>query len=220
MTSSPAKLAANRQNAQVSTGPRTPEGKAASAANARRHGLAGAFTVLAHEDQEEFQALLDQYRAEFKPASAHEQFLVEEMAQSRWTLARARRIQAHVLNRLAGAEPETGSADARLAACLVAKAANPIAAAERYVTTADRAYFRAHRELTQGRSREKRDKANDAQVWLKEGIERVRASRAQYSEPEPTLPYSLPATPEMSDMPHPPAFCASAQYAPLAADAS
>ncbi len=38
MPASPAQLAANRANAQHSTGPRTPEGKAASARNALSHG--------------------------------------------------------------------------------------------------------------------------------------------------------------------------------------
>ncbi len=42
MASSPARLAANRQNALKSTGPKTPEGKAASRLNAFQHGLASA----------------------------------------------------------------------------------------------------------------------------------------------------------------------------------
>ena len=42
MTISPARLAANQQNAQRSTGPKTAEGKAKSRLNSFRHGMAGA----------------------------------------------------------------------------------------------------------------------------------------------------------------------------------
>ncbi len=47
MACSPARLAANRQNALKSTGPRTPEGKAAARLNAFQHGLAGEGNLLA-----------------------------------------------------------------------------------------------------------------------------------------------------------------------------
>ena len=46
-TSSPARLAANRKNALKSTGPKSPEGKAASRLNAFKHGLAGEGDLLA-----------------------------------------------------------------------------------------------------------------------------------------------------------------------------
>src|SRR5260370_465470 len=39
MSTSPARLAANAANAQHSTGPRTPEGRARSSQHARTHGL-------------------------------------------------------------------------------------------------------------------------------------------------------------------------------------
>jgi hypothetical protein len=198
--SSAARLAANRTNAQASTGPRTPEGRAASAANARRHGLTGAFTVLAHEDLAEFRSLLDQYRAEFAPASAHEEFLVEEMAQSRWTLARSRRIQTHVLNQVAGAEPESDNPDARLAACIVSKSPNPIAAAERYVGAAERAYFRAHRELIQARERQERNEANEADKWLEQELLRTPVPRFLPSDLLSQWPPEQPEQPEIAEL--------------------
>jgi hypothetical protein len=47
-------IAANRRNAQKSTGPNTPQGKAASRFNATRHGFAGEHFALAAEDKQEF----------------------------------------------------------------------------------------------------------------------------------------------------------------------
>ena len=46
MATSSAKIAANQRNAQQSTGPKTPEGKAASRRNALQHGMAGAGDLL------------------------------------------------------------------------------------------------------------------------------------------------------------------------------
>src|SRR5438270_4001838 len=62
-----AQITANQLNASLSTGPKTQEGKAAAARNATKHGLSGAFTVLPHEDQDEFDTLLACLRDEFKP---------------------------------------------------------------------------------------------------------------------------------------------------------
>ena len=57
MTCSPERLAANRQNALRSTGPRTDAGKARSRGNATRHGLAGRGDLPAPGDD---RALIDQ----------------------------------------------------------------------------------------------------------------------------------------------------------------
>ena len=56
---SPARLAANRRNALKSTGPKTPEGKAASRLNAFKHGLAGGGDLLAPDED----AALVEHRA-------------------------------------------------------------------------------------------------------------------------------------------------------------
>ena len=50
MTCSPARLAANRRNAQRSTGPKTEAGKAAARLNAFVHGLAGAGDLVAPDE--------------------------------------------------------------------------------------------------------------------------------------------------------------------------
>ena len=91
--STPAQVAANQQNAKLSTGPKTEEGKAASSKNHLRHGFTGAFMILPWEKQEEFDTLLPELRAEHQPASMTETLLVEKMAQSFWLSQRAVKLQ-------------------------------------------------------------------------------------------------------------------------------
>jgi hypothetical protein len=104
--------AANRENAKLSTGPRTPEGKERSAANATRHGLSAAFTVLPQENLDEFQELYDNYYLEFKPSGAHESFLVEQMVHARWRIARIQRLELRLLADAAAEAAEGNAADA------------------------------------------------------------------------------------------------------------
>ncbi len=65
---------ANRRNAQKSTGPKTPEGKAAVSMNALRHGLRARTVVLPGENREEFTQLCDDLEVEWSPESRTEQF--------------------------------------------------------------------------------------------------------------------------------------------------
>jgi hypothetical protein len=90
---SPAQLLANRANAQHSTGPKSEAGKAVSSLNNFRHGLAGKFMVLDWESREEFNDLLDNLRAEHRPATPTETLLVENMTQHYWLRQRAMRLQ-------------------------------------------------------------------------------------------------------------------------------
>src|SRR5690242_15732628 len=84
---------ANRENSKSSTGPRTPEGKAASSQNAKTNGFNAADPVLPTEDRNQFNALLEQYRSEIAPKTTHEEFLVSQMTGARWKLDRLERME-------------------------------------------------------------------------------------------------------------------------------
>ena len=92
------KRQANRRNAQKSTGPRTPEGKARSRANAIKHGLL-AETVLINgrdpiENPDDLNDLLNALIDHFSPRDPHQQLLVERLAICYWRLRRAYRHEA------------------------------------------------------------------------------------------------------------------------------
>ena len=84
-----AQIEANRRNAQLSTGPRTPEGKARSSQNALKHGiraqaiLDAQFTLLG-EDPQQFASLLDALADDLQPVGAIEATCVEAVALSLW----------------------------------------------------------------------------------------------------------------------------------------
>ena len=68
MSSSLKQVAANRANATLSTGPKTPAGKAAAAKNALSHGMCSAvLTVFCWENQADFDQLRNQYMLRFQP---------------------------------------------------------------------------------------------------------------------------------------------------------
>jgi len=89
---------ANRQNAQKSTGPRTPEGKQQVRYNALQHGLYAKpgmqFMLAAGEDPKEYQAVLDGLTQSFHPFTPAQQMLVEDLAMLRWEKRRNQRAQA------------------------------------------------------------------------------------------------------------------------------
>ncbi len=105
MTCSPARFAANRRNAALSTGPRTPEGKARSRANARKHGLTGDGVALPIEDAAEVERRFDGFAAELRPTGEVGAFLVRRAALFSVRLDRcAREETARLTRRIERAE--------------------------------------------------------------------------------------------------------------------
>jgi hypothetical protein len=78
---SPAQIDANRQNAQKSTGPRTPEGKTTVSQNALRHGLCSGIPLMFDEAGDDVQQLLAALIEENQPVGVNEEILVYKMAE-------------------------------------------------------------------------------------------------------------------------------------------
>jgi len=149
-----AQILANRENSKLSTGPRTPDGKAISSSNSRTHGLNAADPVLPNEDRNLFNELLEQYKSEWTPATAHQEFLVSQMTGAQWKLNRIERMETEMfaaLDDLATAftGKETAAGFARL---------------ERYRATLERTYHRCVRELRAARKEESQFKAKTTQA--------------------------------------------------------
>jgi hypothetical protein len=88
-------FAANRINAQKSTGPRSAAGKMKSALNARKHGFAGnAFTVVRLEELDEIYQLRQDALDLYRPVNSQELFAVERIAACQMSLIRATRLEA------------------------------------------------------------------------------------------------------------------------------
>ena len=92
--SSERQIAANRLNAQKSTGPSTPEGRAAVRLNGVKHGLTAQTLVLKGENESDFTTLLDSYEAEHQPATPTEEALVLQLAMATWRLRRLYHVEA------------------------------------------------------------------------------------------------------------------------------
>ena len=95
---SAAQIAANRRNALKSTGPRTPEGKAATAGNALCHGLRSERAVIFDESPEELAAFATGIRAALAPADEYEAALVDRIVHIEWRLRRVWRIEAAAID--------------------------------------------------------------------------------------------------------------------------
>ena len=85
-------LTANKQNASLSTGAITNEGKAIVAKNAIKHGIFAKSFIVEHKEYEEkfsdYQELLDSLISGFDPKNQIEYLLVEKIAIAYWRMRR------------------------------------------------------------------------------------------------------------------------------------
>ncbi|NLZ06798.1 MAG: hypothetical protein GXY19_16655 [Phycisphaerae bacterium] len=92
--------AANRRNAEESTGPITPAGKAKASRNSIKHGLLASDIVLGGESREEFESFRDTMIERLDPDGELENMLAHRIVAGAWRLRRAGRIEQEMLNEM------------------------------------------------------------------------------------------------------------------------
>ena len=89
-------LAANRANAQLSSGPKSEIGKRRSSLNARRHNLTGQVTAMTQEDRIAHDAFAESLIKSMTPEGALELQLAQRIAADSWRLNRATAIEDNI----------------------------------------------------------------------------------------------------------------------------
>lgn len=88
--------AANKRNAQNSSGPTSDAGKAASRMNALKSGLYAKSAVIRGESQEEFDEIVRQYNQQFHPVTPQARVLVDSLIRNTWLLRRYATVEGEL----------------------------------------------------------------------------------------------------------------------------
>ncbi|HWE37158.1 MAG TPA: hypothetical protein VG406_11380 [Isosphaeraceae bacterium] len=116
MATSERRIAANRENAKLAKGPKTPGGKANSRRNALKHGLTGKGVVLPADDEVELAARKARLVADLKPADDEELGLIDRMALAGHRMERAVRMETARRIQASGRALSSWAEDRRVAA--------------------------------------------------------------------------------------------------------
>ena len=117
---------ANRENAQHSTGPKTEAGKAASAQNARRHGLSATSIFIPPDREQDFKSTFACYYDEIKPIGEMQMSYFEQLVHAAWNLHIARELLVIALHQMDDKK---------------------ISSANRYVAQYERSFSKAHKAI-------------------------------------------------------------------------
>ncbi len=96
MSATEKQLAANRANAQLSTGPTSSEGKAKISHNALKTGLTGRTILLPSDDVAAYQAHVERVSRQFSPETDEEQRLTQSLTDTLWRLERIPSLEAGI----------------------------------------------------------------------------------------------------------------------------
>ena len=136
----PAQILANRENAQHSTGPKTEEGKGASAANATRHALTARGLIVPLGLESAFTDFETALRINLIPNGRFEEIIFQRILECGWNLERCRRAQAQLFE-------QTAAADLSVDPLLDDQNEAKFARIDKYARQYENSMFKAMREL-------------------------------------------------------------------------
>jgi hypothetical protein len=131
------RIEANRCNAQKSTGPRTPEGKAAVALNGMKHGLLSREALVQGEREVDLVNFGKRLRAQLAPVGELELLLADRIISCGWRLRRLLRVESRLFK-------EDG---AQLEQAFSNYGREKMAVLSRYEATIERSLYKALNEL-------------------------------------------------------------------------
>ena len=206
-----AQIAANRANAQKSTGPRTEAGKAASARNALKHGLCAERFLLEEEEREAWEALRADYLARLRPEGPAETRLAERIAQLAWRRDRTGAAEAAAWagvsrdgwsdakggGEISYVEPGADPLILGMAAAIRNGVLKELARLTLYEARITRELARLSAELSE-MQRVRRARAVAAAMAAEEAAAKAQASKpaAPQQQPRAAVPPAAPARPE------------------------
>lgn len=211
-------LAANRRNAQRSTGPRTGEGKKAVRLNALKHGMTAQTVLIPHECAADYHEIRAALIADYAPATSQELMLVDQVAAGYWRTIRARRVETAMFDnqirtrKRDNGKDETPDPAADDEGCAIVLQVEPDGNFKnyfRYDGTISRDYYRAINALERmqaNRRREEDRQERRARAEAKD-LERIvnhpDPNTVAEISPEPPPPREAPPEPRILFVSHP-----------------
>ena len=138
--STTAQINANQLNSQLSTGPRTAEGKSASSQNSQKHGLTAVHPVIrSEEERTQFESLTAKFEYEVRPSGQSELTIFKQLILAAWNIDRCHRLDSGL------------SSSSEIDPLLDESLSKTIARIETYRMRAERNYYKALKELKAAR---------------------------------------------------------------------
>jgi hypothetical protein len=150
------KVAANRRNAQKSTGPRTLSGKAIASMNAVKHGLTSRKPLIPGENEADFAQFTAAWASELRPAGPQQELLAEQIIMAAWQLRRVPQLEAGLLTKYM-------NQDGGHPFAMAPEAYQQLSRLDRHQAALQRTFDRARRELEELQSADSAEEEAEVQ---------------------------------------------------------